>query len=508
MDFLNSRSQPHFGMFEAIVFSLYCVLLGSAVAYHQPWADEAQSWLLARDLSLGQLFAKYLHYEGSPGAWHALLWVLTRLHVSYAGMHWLTAGIAATAIWIFLVYSPFPPVVRAIVPFTFYLAYQYAVIARSYALFPLVAFLLAIFFKDCPRRLIWCAVILGSLGNVCTQGLLVAAGFAVALAVDLWRRRKDLDRTQMTPARLFIAATVMIGLWLFALWASWPAPDNSFVVLGKLPAYAKSVMPLLRGKIGLQLATLGLSNSIWISLVVLTIVLVHLVHSKALALGLPYLLLVAFFFLVVARPWHYGMLFVTLLTILWITWPSGAKLASASWRWESYALILCLLVISVEHLSWTYRAVLVDFKASYSGDRQAAEFLKTHAAGKRVAGFHFWSIGVLPYFPSNIYSNQSDKAFWFWSTAAHIDDRAIQVVDSRPDFIVVGWASPIGGGLPLFADPFQLGLEGLGYHRTHQFCGKAFSGHGYTELLCQNIFEPVQPGGQEQNPAELKPVAH
>lgn len=40
---------------------------------HEPWADEAQAWLIARDSSVSELFTTYLHSDGHPALWHLVL---------------------------------------------------------------------------------------------------------------------------------------------------------------------------------------------------------------------------------------------------------------------------------------------------------------------------------------------------------------------------------------------------------------------------------------------------
>src|SRR5260370_39192067 len=79
-----------------LTMALYLALLAYMIPRHEPWADEAQAWELAKYLSLKSLFGTYIHYEGSPGLWHALLWMLARMHVTYTGMHWITEAIACT----------------------------------------------------------------------------------------------------------------------------------------------------------------------------------------------------------------------------------------------------------------------------------------------------------------------------------------------------------------------------------------------------------------------------
>jgi len=38
-------------------------MLAVVVPLHEPWSNEAQAWLLARDLSLWKLLFYYLRYE-------------------------------------------------------------------------------------------------------------------------------------------------------------------------------------------------------------------------------------------------------------------------------------------------------------------------------------------------------------------------------------------------------------------------------------------------------------
>ena len=58
----------------------------------------------------------------------------SRLHVSYAGMHWVAAAIGFLGVAVLVTTSPFPRFIKLLLPFTFYLAFQYAIVARSYVL--------------------------------------------------------------------------------------------------------------------------------------------------------------------------------------------------------------------------------------------------------------------------------------------------------------------------------------------------------------------------------------
>src|SRR5215471_10170615 len=78
---------------------LYTALVTTAAWRHEPWADEAQSWLLARDAGIAELWTRLLHYEGTPGLWQSLLHVATLLGTPYRALNLLSATFAIGACW-------------------------------------------------------------------------------------------------------------------------------------------------------------------------------------------------------------------------------------------------------------------------------------------------------------------------------------------------------------------------------------------------------------------------
>src|SRR3954466_7845042 len=130
--------------YQLIVFSIFVLLLAIAVSHHEPWMDEAQAWLLAKDASFKELFLKYLRYEGSPGLWHLILIVPAKLGLPYFTINILSAFFAAAGVWLFIKHAPFPVVIKILYPFTFFVFFQYGVVARNYCLIAPILFLIAI----------------------------------------------------------------------------------------------------------------------------------------------------------------------------------------------------------------------------------------------------------------------------------------------------------------------------------------------------------------------------
>src|SRR5215472_9725730 len=72
---LGSASSSHWWRIgDFAVLTLWIAVVGYTIQHHEKWADEAQAWLIARDLDLRTIWFHELRYEGSPGLWHTILW--------------------------------------------------------------------------------------------------------------------------------------------------------------------------------------------------------------------------------------------------------------------------------------------------------------------------------------------------------------------------------------------------------------------------------------------------
>ena len=215
LDGLHGSSRSLWPEWSALV--VYAALVALAIPYHEPWVDEAQSWQLARSLSLASLFKTYIRYEGTPGLWHFLLWIMIRLHVSYTGLHWICGLIATTGVSLLIFRAPFPRYLRLMFPFTFFLLFQYAVVARNYVLAPMLLFLIAIAWKKSTPGV---ATGLGLLANLSLHTAVLSGGLAVVYAIEQTRNREN--KPDNNWRKLLLCALVLLGLYAFAIWTAWP----------------------------------------------------------------------------------------------------------------------------------------------------------------------------------------------------------------------------------------------------------------------------------------------
>ena len=121
-------------------------------------------------------------------------------------------------------------VLRLMLPFTYFFAFQYSVVARSYVLFPTILFALACCWPNRRMRPLPAVLLIGLFGNVFAHGFVVALGLALILAMEWYRTPKE-ERAQ---AKAWLGSVLLLTAILgFALWCLFPAPDAGWVVVAK-----------------------------------------------------------------------------------------------------------------------------------------------------------------------------------------------------------------------------------------------------------------------------------
>ena len=207
---------------------VYCGLILIGVAHHEPWADEAHAWVLSRDLSYRYLVFHQLAYEGHPPLWGTILWVANHwLHLPYGALGWIGALCAIAGCWFFCWYSPFPAWIRLLFPFTYFMAYQYAVVARPYVLLPLFSFAAAHFFGEADRHPWRFVGAVSGLSLLCASGVMMSVGL---MAARVWYALRSWNEVPRNMRKQLIAATLAFAIVLiFIAFVNWPPADRTNV---------------------------------------------------------------------------------------------------------------------------------------------------------------------------------------------------------------------------------------------------------------------------------------
>lgn len=336
-----------------LAFVLYIAIIAIVMCFHEPWFDEAQSWLIARDSSLADIISVRPHYEGHPPFWNLLLAIAAKNGVPYEfGIKGIQL-VCASLLGAWLIFkSPFKSassLATFLIPFTYFACFQYGVTSRPYALLCLSLLVAAHYWNSADSKTSSAWKLAISLMFMCllsVYGIAFAAGFTIAW---IWRVfSKNISKTLNFSSILHaIKATIasnwarLISWGLIAIFGAanlalaWPA-KNAFATratidgnstIAKCFAFifvmpSESMFTSFYGDISMRRMPfdfLPITICTIFSLVIWAFAIKIAKRRKLLAvLVIPYLVLtiVAVHYFTLH---HAGLIFVFLLSILWIS---------------------------------------------------------------------------------------------------------------------------------------------------------------------------------------------
>jgi hypothetical protein len=427
-----------------LVTVIYALLLALVISRHEPWFDEAQSWLLARDNSPMTLVTKYLRYEGTPGLWQLILMVPAKLGLPYGSLKVVSWIMAVAGIHVFMRFAPFPNYVKIILPFSFFLFYQYAVVARSYVLLPLLLFLVAAIWDRKMERMLAFTVLACLLANVCTQGLVIAAVLFGVHLQDLRKAWPGLDGAARRRQVYAVLAFAVVCLLVVAMLL--PPRDLDF------PAFKSTgISALFHSRTKWKMLSSSLTDIPFLSAAVLLLSALWFWRRRVLLLYLALTLaLLATFIFAYANVWHEGILLLAWLFVTWVSFQEREERAAWSRELPSRKLrqVMCgaLVVVAIIQANWSFNSARYDWSHKYSASREIADYIKeNHMEGDVIYANGWHPVSILPYFKRNIFDNYNGKdnpSFWFWSEANNMVRSLDLMVADGPDWIIWGVKFP------------------------------------------------------------------
>jgi hypothetical protein len=213
--------------------AVYVAFLCWAGSLHEFWRDEIHPWALARtaqsfwDIATGDRV-----YDGHPPLWYWYLrvwsWVTTRPW----GLH--AANIAAMGLagLLFLRFAPFARPLKILLLGSYFLGYEYGVLARNYTMTWLMLAAFCSAFNPLRPRLIWLsfflalAVITSVYGALMVCGLvlvLVPLGMSIRLSATLPR-----DLVVALRPRFAIGLGIVLLSFVFFVYSTAPPDPNPY----------------------------------------------------------------------------------------------------------------------------------------------------------------------------------------------------------------------------------------------------------------------------------------
>lgn len=413
-----------------ISFVILAVFVGSK---HEPWADEAQAWLLARDTTIPELLQNYMGYEGSPALWHIILKGFIAIGWTYEYYYLIPIIITSIGIAICEFKSDLPIYIKLVLPFTYYIFYQYTIVARSYCLvFPTLMYLSLVYNQKTEKPIqfgIGIAILLSISSHTCILAACMSFiyGLQVLALTYKFVKKKD-DVKKSTIIKNWIVIFLLLATFLVtAFYVRTPADHVEFRnnEFKKWKAVAVVISD--------SLVTNDHDKVVCTAVGVLTIVILCIAYFRdkrffeALLLILPvYCFLVLFYY----NKWHIGLIFEIILFVLII----HKKIIKDSILQFIFLIVCCLQVL------YSFNTSAYDYVNQYSASKDIARFINNNSGyvDRKIYGIGYSATAIEPYFDKNIFANKRDnKGFYSWREDEPAYMSLEEMKDNLPDILII-----------------------------------------------------------------------
>ena len=407
-----------------IVFLGISLLIG---INHEPWADEAQSWIIARDASVSEIIWDIARYEGAFPLWHLTLKLFINFGLTYEYLYIVPIIISLIGLIVFLKKVEVPTYVKILLPFTYYIFYQYTIIARSYCYLLLAFSLLLITYKNRLEKPLKYILSLAFLSLISMHGMIIACGFVLLLFIEIIKLKKI--KQYIKNFIIFGIVTVLEIIVLF------PSSDLYMTVAAAytIPEIMMSLLGIVSGNGNLFLK---IYNVVAFLLLVFLFIKVCLLKNK----DVPIVTGIVFFFMFIIRfACHHGGIIFFLIIFGVIAYYDEIKKQAKYIDKIFMAVLILYSILSIQ-------AGINDITQKYSGAEEMATYIQENKYHeKKIFGFGFKDVSLQPYFEENLYKNM-DEAIYRWSINnkdfyiyCNLEDYKSSDFTEVPEYIVLEW---------------------------------------------------------------------
>lgn len=419
------------GKCDVITLIIYLLGVCTISFFHEPWFDEAQAWAIARSGTIKEILFEIPHYEGHPPLWHLILAPFAKLGAPYElSLAAVNIFFMTLAVAVLLFKSPFPKLIRCLLPFNFFLFYQYGVVSRPYCILVLAIFLAAACYKNRNEHPVKYLLCLALMCAVHSYGIIIAGCLCIVWLIEIFTEYKKSGKLAdiLKDRRCWL----MFCLLIFAMLVMAAiVPDENVYLGGKMSSETEKKFDF--SCINILFCFVIFSDSIitsffnyagvpseiasQIPVIVVSILLVALFvtityrNKKLLTFLLPYGVLSIFGSFVYISPHHIGVITAFVIFVLWIIVDESGKVLLPEYMNKISAKIgkkLKVIVKAIAFLpllipiAWSCTSSYFDIRYPYWFD-EAADFIKE---------YHLDDYKIMGYWQQVLNGEIDDDAFW------------------------------------------------------------------------------------------------
>lgn len=407
---------------EFIFWSFFMVLFIFAAVFHEPWADELQSFMIAKEASYTEMILDLGHGEGHPAIWWLLLSVFAKNGFSADfSLKILSFIINIASSYIMIFKFKVPKIYRILLPYTYFIIYQYGVVSRCYCLMVLGFCLLTLYWNHREKKYFQTVISMILICLSSAYGIALMFGLALVwcynivkeILADKNNTLKAINKHKYEILSLFLLALVALII-VILIWPSKEAYAMTKTVVGSgLKTVIKKIYYLLMLEPidalffsstyeDMQLASIEPDLAVWIlggfiSLIYwVAVFMIPETYGMRKVFVIPHSIFVIVSGLGFFMTHHIGI--TTIFFLFWvctcyekyISLEESSVLAYKKTKYGNYLFngegkvlikyryLLFILPIFVS-IGWTFSSILLDTKVLYSPNKKPFDYISSYS---------------------------------------------------------------------------------------------------------------------------------
>ncbi len=404
--------------FNICVMFIYAIVTLIAVIFHENWRDEAQSWLIARDLSFIDIF-KQMKYEGHPCLWHYIIAPFAKLGFPYITQNiisWIIMNITA---FLLLKKSPFDNFIKILILFSSPFIYFYSAISRSYCLIPLAIVLIAITYKNRKEKPIQYVLSITFLAHthilmLGLVGILYLFFFFEELILKFRNKTKKEKKLLVISLIIAILGLALLFIQLFNSLNSNVYVNASIETKQDIYVIILSIISNILGRTNLILLTFVMIITIYVFIINF---IMHFKTTLITFLAVLYQLFVFIFIYSDVAPQKACTILILLIFWSWIQKYEKVENIEKLKKLNNIIDIYLVIILSFTCLTGI-KSIITEIKYNYSCAKQTANFINNNISDKSIfiASKIQFTSAIIPYTNNMYFWNPKSNDYYTFVT--------------------------------------------------------------------------------------------
>ncbi|HTB32627.1 MAG TPA: hypothetical protein VK808_11405, partial [Bacteroidia bacterium] len=230
-EFIAPRYNPETDKkFLIITLGAFFLIGIIGVFHHEMWRDELQTWLVGAS---SNSFGEFLHNmktECNPLLWYTSDFILSRFTKNPIIAQFYHLALSTGTVYLILRYGPFTRLQKVLLSFSYFIFFEYSLIARGYGMTIFLIFLFCAVYQQNKSKYRYpiLALILLCVSNTTGHGVIMTLSLLGFMGTDYFFSEDSTIRKKYKHSQYFIAvAIVLVGIYI-AFRCITPPPNSVY----------------------------------------------------------------------------------------------------------------------------------------------------------------------------------------------------------------------------------------------------------------------------------------